>query len=182
MANEKGKMLDVSGAKDAENRNVGAYKKHNGKNQQWHIVYEDDYEEWKKNADNKGLIPNKPFRLLSKMRARRALTRTGSKLIIRNKDNSNDQIFVFNESTKSIQPKQDRSVSIDIEDFGKDRTLAFRKNENIWSQHFNLKKEQMVNERGLVFDVAGGKDVNGQKVLVWKTHGSMNQKWIVEYV
>lgn len=67
------------------------------------------------------------------MRARRALTRSGNKLIIRDKDNSNDQIFVFNESNNAIQPKQDRSISVDIEDYGKDRTLALRKNENIWS-------------------------------------------------
>lgn len=49
----------------------------------------------------------------------------------------------------------------------------FRKTENIWSQHFNMKGEQMVNERGLVFDVAGGKDVNNQKVIVWKSHKSL---------
>jgi hypothetical protein len=45
-----------------------------------------------------------------------------------------------------------------------------------------LNGEQMVNERGLVFDVAGGKDVNNQKVIVWKSHKSLNQKWIVDYV
>jgi hypothetical protein len=116
------------------------------------------------------------------MKARRALTRSGNKLIIRDKDNSNDSQTFYNESNNSIQPKQDRSLSVDIEDYGKDRTLALRKNENIWSQHFNLKNEEIVNERGLVFDVAGGKDVNGQKVLVWKVHKSLNQKWTVEYV
>jgi hypothetical protein len=97
-------------------------------------------------------------------------------------NNSNDQLFVFDDKSKSIMPKQDRTLSVDIEDYGKDRTIMFRKTENIWSQHFNMKGEQMVNERGLVFDVAGGKDVNNQKVIVWKSHKSLNQKWVVDYV
>jgi hypothetical protein len=44
VVNEKGKVLDVSGAQDKENRNVIAYKKHGKINQQWDIVYAD---EWK---------------------------------------------------------------------------------------------------------------------------------------
>jgi hypothetical protein len=42
--NEKGKVLDVQGAVDAENRNIMIYQKHGRINQQWDIVYVD---EWK---------------------------------------------------------------------------------------------------------------------------------------
>jgi len=38
------------------------------------------------------------------------------------------------------------------------------------------------NERGLVLDVSGAKDVDGQNVIVWKSHGKQNQQWMVEYV
>lgn len=174
ITNERGTCLDVDARRDRENQRVISWRRYNHNNQKWNIVYVDE------DTVQNGLIANKPFRLLSKMRGRRALTRNGTKIVIRDKDNSNDQIFVFD--GKSIQPKQDKSLSIDIEDYGKDRTIMFRKNENIWSQHFNMKGEQMVNERGLVFDVAGGKDVNNQKVIVWKSHKSLNQKWIVDYV
>jgi hypothetical protein len=38
----KGKVLDVSGSIDAENRRVIAWNKHNGMNQQWDIIYVDE--------------------------------------------------------------------------------------------------------------------------------------------
>jgi hypothetical protein len=174
ISNERGTCLDVDKRRDRENQKVISWRRYNHNNQKWNIVYTNE------DTVQNGLLTAKPFRLLSKMRGRRALTRSGTKIVIRDKDNSNDQIFVFD--GKSIQPNQDKSMSIDIEDYGKDRTIMFRKNENIWSQHFNMKGEQMVNERGLVFDVAGGKDTNNQKVIVWKSHKSLNQKWIVDYV
>jgi len=176
ITNSHGSCMDVDGRKDRENQGVIAWKRYNHNNQKWNIVYVDE------DTVQNGLIAGKPFRLLSKMRGKRALTRAGSKIVIMDKNNGNDQIFVFDDKSKSIQPKQDRSLSVDIEDYGKDRTIMFRKKENVWSQHFNMKGEQMVNERGLVFDVAGGKDVNNQKVIVWKSHKSLNQKWVVDYV
>lgn len=125
ITNERGTCLDVDGRRDRENQRVISWRRYNHNNQKWNIVYVDE------DTVQNGLIANKPFRLLSKMRGRRALTRNGSKIVIRDKDNSNDQIFVFN--GKSIQPKQDNALSIDIEDYGKDRTIMFRKSENIWS-------------------------------------------------
>ena len=38
------KVMDVSGNSDTENRSIIMYKKHGGLNQQWDIVYAD---EWK---------------------------------------------------------------------------------------------------------------------------------------
>jgi hypothetical protein len=45
-----------------------------------------------------------------------------------------------------------------------------------------LKGENLINERGLVLDVAGGKDTNNQNVLVWKKHKGQGQKWKIDYV
>jgi hypothetical protein len=42
--NEKGKVLDVSGNVDAENRNIIVHGPHGRINQQWDVVYVD---EWK---------------------------------------------------------------------------------------------------------------------------------------
>lgn len=44
VVNEKGRVLDVSGAVDQENRNIEGQNKHGRINQQWDIVYVD---EWK---------------------------------------------------------------------------------------------------------------------------------------
>jgi len=43
ICNEKeGKCMDVSGANDNENVNIQMWKRHNGLNQQWDIVYAKD--------------------------------------------------------------------------------------------------------------------------------------------
>jgi hypothetical protein len=44
VVNEKGKVLEIQGNVDAENRNIEARNKHGRINQQWDIVYAD---EWK---------------------------------------------------------------------------------------------------------------------------------------
>jgi hypothetical protein len=41
--NEHGKAMDVSGNVDSENRNIIAWKKHGKVNQQWDLIYADEY-------------------------------------------------------------------------------------------------------------------------------------------
>jgi hypothetical protein len=66
--NEKGKVLEVQGNVDAENRNIEARNKHGRINQQWEIVYVD---EWKgeptKGELNEeiGLIVERDFYIVS---------------------------------------------------------------------------------------------------------------------
>lgn len=45
-----------------------------------------------------------------------------------------------------------------------------------------LKGTYIQNQRGLVLDVAGGRDRNGQNILVWTKHNGRNQKWRIEYL
>jgi hypothetical protein len=118
------------------------------------------------------------------MRAARALTRSGNNVVIRDVSNGikNDQIFVFDSETGSIQPQRDTNISLDIGDEGRGRYGTFSKEKDIWHQHFSLKGENLINERGLVLDVAGGQDKNNQNVLVWKKHRGLNQKWKIDYV
>lgn len=175
--NERGLVIDVSGAKDRDNANVIVWKAHGKQNQQWIVEYVDA--DWVQN----GIIPDKPFRILSKMSAGRALTRSGSNVVIQNVNKSNyNQQFVFDSMTGSIQPKKDGSVALDIGEQGRNRYARFDKEQDIWYQHFQLKGEYLMNERGLVLDVAGGKDRNNQNVLVWKRHKGQNQKWKIDYV
>ena len=66
--NEKGKVMDVSGNLDAENRNIIMYKKHGGLNQQWDLIYADEYKgEPVKGELNErfGLYVERPFYIVS---------------------------------------------------------------------------------------------------------------------
>lgn len=177
LRNERGLVIDVSGSRDRDDQNVIVWKAHGKPNQQWKVEYVD--------ADiiQNGLIPDKPFRIISKMKAGRAITRSRNNVIIRDSNkNDNDQVFVFDSETGSIQPRRDHSVSLDIGEEGRNRYAQFVKEKDIWYQHFQIKGEYIVNERGLVLDVAGGKDQNNQNVLVWKKHNGTNQKWKIDYV
>ena len=65
---KEGKVLDVQGAVDAENRNIYVWKKHGNTNQQWDIIYVD---EWKGEPvkgemnDKYGLIVDTDFHIES---------------------------------------------------------------------------------------------------------------------
>lgn len=175
--NARGLVIDVAGARDADGSNVIVWKKHGNLNQQWKIEYV--------NADiiQNGIIPDKPFKIITKMGSARALTRSRNNVIIRdNKANDKDQIFVYDSQTGSIQPRRAANLALDIGEQGRNRYVQFAKEKDIWYQHFQIKGEQLVNERGLVLDVAGGKDQNNQNVLVWKKHNGANQKWKIDYI
>jgi len=174
--NEKGKVMDVTGSSDRDGANVIAWRKHGGKNQQWSIQYID------LDTIKGGIIPEKPFRIISRLRSGRAVTREGKNIVIKDKNGNQNQLFVYDSRSGSIQPRNNRSVSLDIGDDGRGRFMTVKKTENIWDQHFDLDGDRIVNERGLVLDVAGGRDRNGQNVLVWKRHNGLNQKWKIDYV
>jgi hypothetical protein len=76
VVNEKGKVMDISGGVDAENRNIIMYTKHGRINQQWDIIYADEYpEEPKKGELNKefGLYVDRTFHVVSQLPSNRYL-------------------------------------------------------------------------------------------------------------
>ena len=85
--NEHGKVLDVHGAVDAENRNIIVHNRHNGLNQQWEILYVDV----SKPEPTSGYYPdfgfyiNRPFHIVSHMPSRRHLDFIGRNLVIKTK-------------------------------------------------------------------------------------------------
>jgi len=68
VTNERGKVLEIQGSIDAENRNIEVRNKHGRINQQWDIIYAD---EWKgepgKGELNEeiGLIVERDFYIVS---------------------------------------------------------------------------------------------------------------------
>jgi len=70
ITNEHNKVVDVSGGVDSENRNIIVHPKHGRINQQWDVVYAD---EWKGEPgtgefnDRFGLYVNRDFYVVSKL-------------------------------------------------------------------------------------------------------------------
>jgi len=99
IVNEKGKALDVDGGQDVENRNIIVWNKHNGLNQQWDIIYADEYpEEPKKGELNKefGLYVERPFYITSQLGENRYLDVINNKdMVIKTKNGRTSQIWWF---------------------------------------------------------------------------------------
>jgi hypothetical protein len=76
IVNEKGKVLDVDGGIDAENRNIIVHQRHGQVNQKWQIIYADEYpDEPTKGQLNKqfGLYVERDFYIVSELSAHRYL-------------------------------------------------------------------------------------------------------------
>jgi len=74
--NEKGKIVEVQGGEDAENRNIVTGNKGSQLHQQWDIIYVDEYkEEPKKGELNKkfGLYVDRTFYIVSQLSQNRYL-------------------------------------------------------------------------------------------------------------
>jgi hypothetical protein len=96
---------------------------HNGKNQQWDIVYAD--------ADTEtSLKPGKAFTIVSQMNSKRLLTLQGNNFAIASKNNSPEQLFKYDAKTKSIQTYSNLNKVITIKDQGRGRNVQAENNRN----------------------------------------------------
>lgn len=118
--NIRGVVLTVEGNVDKDGQNVIVWKKSNGLSSRWNFVYADQ------NGQD-GLIPGKPFRLVSQMKSGRVLTQAGNNVVIRTRNDKEAQIFILDEKSKTIEPYKNRSVSLDIADWGHNRYTKFEK-------------------------------------------------------
>jgi len=78
---------------------------------------------------------------------------------------------------------QNEKKSIDIQNAGKKNDLQVWNTNSGWFQIFKYEADNIVNiQNQKVLDVAGGKDAEGQKVLVWALHNGLNQRWKILYL
>jgi hypothetical protein len=107
--NEKGKVMDVSGNLDAENRNIIMYKKHGKINQLWDLVYADQYpKEPVKGELNKefGLVVERPFHIVSQMNGHRYIEVINNRnLVIKTPNGNKGQQWYFDQKSKTIKTK-----------------------------------------------------------------------------
>jgi len=67
---KNGKVIDIHGGVDTENRNIIVWTKHGKINQQWDIIYDDEYPEEPKKGElngDFGLYVERPFYIVSKL-------------------------------------------------------------------------------------------------------------------
>ena len=103
------KVMDVSGNVDAENRNIIMYKKHGGLNQQWDIVYVD---EWKGEPgkgelnEDFGLYVERPFYVVSQLPANRYLDLiNNTNFAIKTRNGRSSQTWYFHQQSLTIRSK-----------------------------------------------------------------------------
>lgn len=185
IVNEKGKVLDVHSALDHENRQVIAWKKHNGLNQQWDIVYVDEAkpEPTKGQMSPKwGFIVERPFYIISELKSNRHLTQLSSSrnAIIKTPNGNNSQKFYFDQKTRTIKLVRSSSYSLEAKHGSK---LSFGSSRAHPTMQFKYEKGYIYNVKtNKVFDVRSAKDVEAQEVIMWNRHNGANQRWRVVYV
>jgi hypothetical protein len=94
-----GRVMDVSGNIDSDNRNIIVHKLHKGLNQQFDVVYTDDWEgEPKKGELNEdfGLYVERPFYISSAMDSHRYLDLINNRnMVIKTPNGRKTQIWYF---------------------------------------------------------------------------------------
>jgi hypothetical protein len=117
-----GKALDVHGGKDEEGRKVIMWKRHNGANQRWKVVYLDKSEKDQTEGLNKefGMHCSRPFYLRSKMFMRRvAMVHGANNIDLRRwRKNNKTQQFYFDCASKTIRSNHWKNYAMEIQSNG----------------------------------------------------------------
>lgn len=169
IVNEKGKVLDVHGGHDHENRQVIVWNKHNGINQQWDIVYVDEQKAEPKKGQMSpkwGFIVERPFYIISEMKSNRHLTQLNGRheSIIKTPNGNKSQKFYFDQKTRTI--KLVRSTGYSLEAKGNNQ-IGYGSSYAKPEQQFVFKEGYIYNVKTKkVFDVSGRKDVEAQTVIM----------------
>jgi len=130
VVNEKGKVLEVVGNVDAENRNIGVNNNNNGIHQQWDIVYADEWkgEPGKGELNEKfGLYVERDFHVVSQLTENRYLDLINNRnMVIKTSNGRRTQVWYFHQQSLTIRTRYNNQ-SWDIQNSGR------TKNMQIWS-------------------------------------------------
>jgi hypothetical protein len=126
IVNEHGKVMDVSGSVDAENRNIVVANKHGRTNQQWDLVYAD---EWKGEpakgefSERFGLYVERDFYVVSKLGSHRYLDLINNRnMVIKTPNGRKTQVWYFDMRSMTIKTRYNNQ-SWDIKSSGRAREM-----------------------------------------------------------
>jgi uncharacterized protein YneR len=135
LQNERGKVMDVHGNRDEENRNIIVWNKHGGLNQQWDLIYKDQYpKEPTKGQLNKdfGLVVERDFYIVTRMSSGRYVDIVdGRNLVIKTRNGRNTQVWYFHQQSLTIRSKSNNQ-SIEIQNSGKHSNLRIWSTNSKW--------------------------------------------------
>jgi hypothetical protein len=128
------KVMDVHANRDEENRNIIMWKRHNGLNQQWDVIYADKWKrDPKKGELNKdfGLYVQRPFNIISVMKSGRYLDLIGRGFVIKTANGRNTQNWYFHQQSLTIR-SQSNNQSWDIRSAGKTNDMQVWSTSSKW--------------------------------------------------
>jgi len=135
IVNEKGKVLDVSGNVDQENRNIEVHNKHGRINQQWDIVYTDEWKgEPKKGELNEdfGLYVERDFFVVTEMKSNRYLDLINNRnFVLKTPNGRKTQVWYFHQQTLTIRTRYNNQ-SWDIKNSGKTNDMQIWSTNSRW--------------------------------------------------
>jgi membrane carboxypeptidase/penicillin-binding protein PbpC len=186
VTNEKGRVMDVSGSVDQENRNIVAQTLTRKINQQWDIVYVDEWPEEPKKGQMSprfGLYVERDFYIVSAMGKHRYLDILNNRnMVIKTQNGRKTQVWYFDQRSRTIKTRLNNQ-SWDIRSSGRTKDMQIWSTNSGWFQIFQYSDNQFINMQDRrVLDVLSGKDQEGQPTIVWKNHKGANQRWNVIYV
>lgn len=122
----KGQVIEVIGAVDAENRNVGVNNAKGGMGQEWDIIYVDEMPAALKiGEENKdwGFKINSPFYVVSMKKRGYFLDLLGNNMVMKTRNGMTSQQWYFDQKTRTIKSVRTKSKSWDIQSSGKASNL-----------------------------------------------------------
>jgi len=125
--------MDVSGGKDAENQNIHIWNKHGGLNQQWDIVYADEWKVYKKGELNVdfGLYVERDFHIVSTLPSHRYLSLINNRnMVIKTPNGYKTQLWYFDQNSLTIKTRNNNQ-SWDIQNSGRTNNMQ------VWSTNSN---------------------------------------------
>jgi hypothetical protein len=124
--NEQGKVMEIDGNMDIQNRNIVMKNRHGRINQQWDLIYADQYpDEPTKGQLNKefGLYVERDFFIISAMASRRYVEVIDNRnIVIKIPNGMKGQKWYFHQPTKTIRTRLNNQ-SFDIQSSGKSNNL-----------------------------------------------------------
>jgi hypothetical protein len=118
--------LEVQGNVDQENRNIGVLNKKGGINQQWDIVYADEWkgEPGKGELNEKfGLLVDTEFHIVSQLPENRYFEAVdNNNMLIKTDNGRRQQIWYFHQVSLTIRNRV-TNLSLNIKDSGKTKEI-----------------------------------------------------------
>jgi hypothetical protein len=139
ITNERGKVVEVSGGVDAENRNLIVYNKNGKVNQRWRVIYADEYprEPIKGELNKKfGLFVERDFYIISALDSHRYLDLINNRnMVIKTPNGRKTQIWYFHQPSLTIRTRYNNQ-SFDIKSSGRTNNMQIWSTNSGWFQLF----------------------------------------------